>query len=118
MESATAHPLQALADAVTIKEHGFTKKSKIVLTWAPHPKALPHAVGNSFAKMVQKLDADFVITQPKGYELNSEITKKIPFRIVRDFIRLIICSLSVLFSTKNDINLLNQQINKRPSPDR
>lgn len=78
MESATAHPLQALADAVTIKEHGFTKKSKIVLTWAPHPKALPHAVGNSFAKMVQKLDADFVITQPKGYELNSEITKDTP----------------------------------------
>lgn len=78
MESATAHPLQALADAVTIKEQLFTKRPKIVLTWAPHPKALPHAVGNSFTKMVQKLDAEFVITQPKGYELNPKITKNIP----------------------------------------
>ncbi|MAD29917.1 MAG: acetylornithine carbamoyltransferase, partial [Flavobacteriaceae bacterium] len=75
MESATAHPLQALADAVTIKEQLFTKRPKIVLTWAPHPRALPHAVGNSFTKMVQKLDAEFVITQPKGYELNPKITK-------------------------------------------
>jgi N-succinyl-L-ornithine transcarbamylase len=74
MESATAHPLQALADAVTIKEQGLTKRPKIVLTWAPHPKALPHAVGNSFTKMAQNLDADFVIAQPKGYELNPAIT--------------------------------------------
>ena len=78
MESATAHPLQALTDAVTIKEQLFTKRPKIVLTWAPHPRALPHAVGNSFTKMVQKLDAEFVITQPKGYELNPKITKNIP----------------------------------------
>ena len=78
MESATAHPLQALADAVTIKEQLFTKRPKIVLTWAPHPRALPHAVGNSFTKMVRKLDAEFVITQPKGYELNPKITKNIP----------------------------------------
>tara|TARA_B100001094_G_C18189982_1_gene806469 strand:+ start:1265 stop:2212 length:948 start_codon:yes stop_codon:yes gene_type:complete len=78
MESATAHPLQALADAVTIKEQLFTKRPKIVMTWAPHPRALPHAVGNSFTKMVQKLDAEFVITQPKGYELNPKITKNIP----------------------------------------
>ena len=78
MESATAHPLQALADAVTIKEQLFTKRPKIVLTWAPHPRALPHAVGNSFTKMVQKLDAEFVITQPKGYELSPKITKNIP----------------------------------------
>ena len=76
MESATAHPLQALADAVTIKEQGLTKRPKIVLTWAPHPKALPHAVGNSFTKMAQNLDADFVIAQPKGYELNPAITGK------------------------------------------
>ncbi len=78
MESATAHPLQALADAVTIKEQGLAKRPKIVLTWAPHPKALPHAVGNSFTRMVQKLNADFVIAQPKGYELNPEITKDTP----------------------------------------
>jgi N-succinyl-L-ornithine transcarbamylase len=78
MESATAHPLQALADAVTINEQRLTKRPKIVLTWAPHPKALPHAVGNSFSRMVQQLDADFVIAQPEGYELNPEITKNTP----------------------------------------
>lgn len=78
MESATAHPLQALADAVTINEQGLTKRPKIVLTWAPHPKALPHAVGNSFSRMVQQLDADFVIAQPEGYEINPEITKNTP----------------------------------------
>jgi N-succinyl-L-ornithine transcarbamylase len=78
MESATAHPLQALADAVTINEQGLTRRLKIVLTWAPHPKALPHAVVNSFSRMVQQLDADFVIAQPQGYELNPEITKNTP----------------------------------------
>ena len=78
MESATAHPLQALADAVTINEQRIIKRPKIVLTWAPHPKALPHAVGNSFSRMVQQLDADFVIAQPQGYELNPEITKNTP----------------------------------------
>ena len=78
MESATAHPLQALADAVTIHEHTLNKRPKIVLTWAPHPKALPHAVGNSFSNMVQRLDADYVIAQPKGYELDPRITKNTP----------------------------------------
>ena len=78
MESATAHPLQALEDAITIKEFNTKKRPKILLTWAPHPKALPHAVGNSFSRMVQQLDADFVITQPEGYELNSEITGDVP----------------------------------------
>ena len=78
MESATAHPLQALADAITLKEHAIKKRPKIVLTWAPHPKALPHAVANSFTRMVQQLDADFVIAQPQGYELNPEITKNTP----------------------------------------
>jgi N-succinyl-L-ornithine transcarbamylase len=78
MESATAHPLQALADAVTIYEHTLNKRPKIVLTWAPHPKALPHAVGNSFSNMVQRLDADYVIAQPKGYELDPRITKNTP----------------------------------------
>jgi len=78
MESATAHPLQALADAITIREHNQTKRPKIVLTWAPHPKALPHAVGNSFTRMVKQLDADFVIAQPEGYELNPDITGDTP----------------------------------------
>lgn len=78
MESATGHPLQALADAITITELKQKRKPKVVLSWAPHPKALPHAVPNSFAKMMQLIDVDFVITHPKGYELNPEITKTTP----------------------------------------
>lgn len=78
MESATAHPLQALADAVTLKEQSLPKKPKVVLTWAPHPKALPHAVGNSFTRMMQNTDADFVIANPIGYDLDKRITKDIP----------------------------------------
>ena len=75
MESATGHPLQALADAITIEEFKPNHRPKVVLTWAPHPKALPQAVPNSFVEMMQLQDADFVITHPKGYELNPEITK-------------------------------------------
>ena len=75
MESAIGHPLQALADAITIEEYETVKKPKVVLSWAPHPKALPHAVANSFIEMMQLQDADFVITHPEGYELNPEITK-------------------------------------------
>ena len=78
MESATAHPLQALADAITISELTEKKTPKVVLSWAPHPKALPQAVANSFVEMMQDLDVDFTITHPEGYELNSEITKKTP----------------------------------------
>jgi len=75
LEGATEHPLQALADILTIEEQKQTPRPKVVLTWAPHPKALPHAVPNSFAKMMLKADVDFVITHPKGYELNPEVTK-------------------------------------------
>ena len=75
MESATAHPLQAVADAITLKEFKTSHKPKVVLTWAPHPKALPHAVGNSFTKMMEHLDADFIIAHPDGYALNPLITK-------------------------------------------
>lgn len=74
MESSTAHPLQALADAITLKEFEHKPKPKVVLSWAPHPKALPHAVANSFVEMMKLQDAEFVITHPKGYELNSKIT--------------------------------------------
>jgi N-succinyl-L-ornithine transcarbamylase len=77
MESATAHPLQALADAITLKEHQTPHKPKVVLSWAPHPKALPHAVGNSFVNMMGYMEADFVIAHPEGYALNPEITKGI-----------------------------------------
>ncbi len=78
MESATAHPLQALADAITIEELKTKVKPKVVLSWAPHPKALPQAVPNSFVTMMQELDVDFSITHPKGYELNTKITKTTP----------------------------------------
>lgn len=75
LESATGHPLQALADAITIKEHQKSKRPKVVLTWAPHPKALPQAVANSFVEIMQLNDVDLVIAHPKGYELDKEITK-------------------------------------------
>jgi len=78
MESATAHPMQALADAITIEEFKTKAKPRVVLSWAPHIKPLPQAVANSFVKMMQELDADFTITHPEGYELNPEITKNTP----------------------------------------
>ena len=78
MESATAHPLQALTDALTISELTEKKRPKVVLSWAPHPKPLPHAVANSFIEIMQNLDVDLSIAHPKGYELNSEITKNTP----------------------------------------
>ncbi len=75
MESSVGHPLQALADAITLEENKVNHKPKVVLSWAPHPKALPHAVANSFIEMMQKQDANFVITHPKGYELNPDVVK-------------------------------------------
>ena len=75
MEGATGHPLQSLADAITMAEFKTKHRPKVVLTWAPHPKALPQAVPNSFVEMMQLQDADFIITHPEGYELNPEITK-------------------------------------------
>ncbi len=78
MESSTAHPLQALTDAITIEELKPKQNPKIVLSWAPHPKPLPHAVANSFVTMMQSLDVELIITHPKGYELNPEITKNTP----------------------------------------
>ena len=78
MESATAHPLQALTDAMTIAELSSKKKPKVVLSWAPHPKALPHAVANSFVNMMQSIDVDFSITHPEGYALDPNITKNTP----------------------------------------
>jgi len=78
MESSTAHPLQALADAITVEELKTKQNPKVVLSWAPHPKALPHAVANSFVKMMQDIVVDFTITHPEGYELNAKITKDTP----------------------------------------
>jgi N-succinyl-L-ornithine transcarbamylase len=76
MESATGHPLQSLADAITMEENKTKHRPKVVLSWAPHPRALPQAVPNSFVEMMQlQTEMDFVITHPEGYELNPEITK-------------------------------------------
>ncbi len=70
METATVHPLQAFADLITIEEHKTRKRPKVVLTWAPHCRALPQAVPNSFAQWMNAADVDFVITHPEGYELD------------------------------------------------
>lgn len=78
MESATAHPLQALADAITITELAQSARPKVVLSWAPHPRALPQAVANSFVEMMQLLEVDLTITHPPGYALDPNITKDTP----------------------------------------
>ncbi|MEO7992592.1 MAG: acetylornithine carbamoyltransferase [Chryseolinea sp.] len=77
LESATVHPLQSLTDVITITETFKEKRRpKIVLTWAPHVKALPQCVANSFAQWINAWDqADFVITHPEDYELDERFTK-------------------------------------------
>ena len=72
MEAATRLPLQSFADLITIEEYKKSARPKVVLTWAPHPKALPQAVPNSFAEWMNATDYEFVITHPEGYELSSE----------------------------------------------
>ena len=80
LEGATEHPLQALADAMTIEEHRTVKRPKVVLSWAPHVRTLPHAVANSFVLMMQRQEIDLVLTYPKEYALdltvigNSKVT--------------------------------------------
>lgn len=78
MESATGHPLQALTDAITIAELRKKQRPKVVLTWAPHPKALPQSVPNSFTQVMRRMDVELVITNPEGYDLNPEITGDVP----------------------------------------
>lgn len=76
LESATLHPLQSLADMVTIKEFRTKEKPKVVLTWAPHVKPLPQAVPNSFAQWMGHWDeVDFVIAHPEGYGLDKRFTR-------------------------------------------
>ncbi len=72
MEAATRHPLQTFADIITIEEHKEKPRPKVVMTWAPHPKALPQAVPNSFAEGMSMTDYDFVIANPEGYDLAPE----------------------------------------------
>ncbi|HEY9532903.1 MAG TPA: acetylornithine carbamoyltransferase [Mucilaginibacter sp.] len=75
LESATRHPLQSLADLITIEELKTRPRPKVVLTWAPHIKPLPQAVPNSFSEWMCKADVDFVIAHPAGYELSPDFTK-------------------------------------------
>ncbi len=75
MEAATRHPLQSFADLITIEEYKTKERPKVVMTWAPHPRALPQAVPNSFAEWMIAADYDFVITQPHGYELDPAFTQ-------------------------------------------
>ena len=75
METATVHPLQAFADLITIEEYKKKERPKVVLTWAPHPRALPQAVPNSFADWMNEADVDFVITHPEGYELDPKFVR-------------------------------------------
>ena len=72
MEAATRHPLQTFADIITIEEYKTKARPKVVMTWAPHPKALPQAVPNSFAEGMSMTDYDFVIANPEGYDLAPE----------------------------------------------
>ena len=74
MEAATRHPLQTFADMITIEEYKKTDRPKIVMTWPPHPKALPQAVPNSFAEGINLTGYEFVITHPEGYELDPQFT--------------------------------------------
>ncbi|RIH66778.1 N-acetylornithine carbamoyltransferase [Mariniphaga sediminis] len=72
MEGATRHPLQSYADLVTIEEFKKKERPKVVLTWAPHPRALPQAVPNSFVEWMRETDYELVVTHPEGYELAPE----------------------------------------------
>lgn len=74
MEAATRHPLQSFADLITIEEHKTVERPKVVMTWAPHPRALPQAVPNSFAEWMVAAGYDFVIANPEGYDLAPEFT--------------------------------------------
>jgi N-succinyl-L-ornithine transcarbamylase len=78
MEAATRHPLQSYADLITIEEYKKTKRPKVVMTWAPHPYALPQAVPNSFAEWMNATDYEFVITHPEGYELDPTFVGRAP----------------------------------------
>jgi N-succinyl-L-ornithine transcarbamylase len=75
MESSILHPLQSLTDLFTIREKKGKKNLNAVLTWAPHPKALPQAVSNSFLQWMSKSNQEVTICHPEGYELDHEFTK-------------------------------------------
>jgi N-succinyl-L-ornithine transcarbamylase len=76
LESATRHPLQSLADCITIEEFKLKQHPKVVLTWLPHFKALPQAVANSFCEWMNPMDVELVITHPEGYDLSPAFVGK------------------------------------------
>ncbi len=78
LESAILHPLQSLADWMTIEEHKKKQRPKVVLSWAPHPKALPQAVATSFLEWINPSEVDLVLTHPEGYELAEQYTEGVP----------------------------------------
>ncbi len=84
LESATLHPLQSLTDWVTIEEYKKVDKPKVVLTWAPHPKALPQAVANSFVQWIKNAPVELVVTHPQGYELASQFSDGITIEYNQD----------------------------------
>lgn len=84
LESAIRHPLQSLADWVTIKEYSSKKRPKVVLSWAPHPKALPQAVANSFLEWMKEADVDLHVTHPRGMELAASFTEGVPVHYDQD----------------------------------
>lgn len=84
MEAATRHPLQSFADLITIEEYKTKKRPKIVMSWAPHPRALPQAVPNSFAEWINRTDYEFVITHPEGYELDPRFVGRAKVEYDRD----------------------------------
>ena len=84
MEAATRHPLQSFADLITIEEFKTKPRPKVVMTWAPHPKALPQAVPNSFAEWINHTDYEFVITHPEGYELDPKFVGRAKVEYDRD----------------------------------
>ena len=84
LESATLHPLQSLTDWVTIEEHKKKYKPKVVLSWAPHPKALPQAVPNSFVQWMKEAPIELVITHPEGYELAPEFSSGVTIECDQD----------------------------------
>jgi N-succinyl-L-ornithine transcarbamylase len=75
MEGSTGHPLQSFADVITIEEYKKKDRPKVVLTWAPHPRALPQAVPNSFVEWVVAAGYEVIVTHPEGYELNEKFTR-------------------------------------------
>jgi len=84
LESATRHPLQAFADLITVEEYKTKPRPKVVMTWAPHPRALPQAVPNSFVEWMKKADVELVMTCPKGYELAPEFMEGLTYEPDQD----------------------------------